>query len=107
MHADQRGPEFRSALGRLISIPERAFSDEVWGRTPLLTRASELDRTFEDLLTPSDVDELVSHRGVRTPFARMAKDGALLDKSEFTSSAGFGAEMPDQLDSSAVLSAFA
>ncbi|WXG71532.1 cupin domain-containing protein [Rhodococcus sovatensis] len=91
----------------MISVDERAFVDDYWGRKPLLSRARDLPGSFEDLMSSASVDELVSHRGVRTPFARMAKDGSLLDKSEFTSSGGFGAEMADQLDSAAVLSAFA
>lgn len=107
VHPDQRGPENRSALGRLVSVDETTFIEEYWGRAPLLSRAGELVQSFDDLMTVEAVDELVSHRGVRTPFARMAKDGALLDRSEFTASGGFGAEMTDQLDSAAVLSAFA
>ncbi|WP_084423965.1 cupin domain-containing protein [Rhodococcoides kyotonense] len=107
MTDDQRGSGNRSALGRLICVHERVFADDYWGRQPLLSRASELPGSFDDLMTPAAVDELVSHRGVRTPFARMAKDGSLLDKSQFTSSGGFGAEMTDQLDSAAILSAFA
>ncbi|RRQ27529.1 cupin [Rhodococcus sp. Eu-32] len=107
MADDQRGSGNRSALGRLISVEERVFADDYWGRQPLLSRAFELAGSFDDLMTPAAVDELVSHRGVRTPFARMAKDGSLLDRSQFTSSGGFGAEMTDQLDSAAILSAFA
>nr|WP_236078120.1 cupin domain-containing protein [Rhodococcus sp. P1Y] len=91
----------------MVSVDERTFIEEYWGRAPLLSRAGELVQSFDDLMTVEAVDELVSHRGVRTPFARMAKDGALLDRSEFTASGGFGAEMTDQLDSAAVLSAFA
>lgn len=106
-HIDQRGPEFRSALGRLVSTDERTFADSYWGREPLLSRAEDLPGSFDDLMSIESVDELVSHRGVRTPFVRMAKNGALLDKSEFTASGGFGAEMTDQLDSAAVLAAFA
>nr|WP_261393004.1 cupin domain-containing protein [Rhodococcus sp. BP22] len=91
----------------MIAVDGGRFADEYWGKKPLLSRASDLAASFEDLMTPSAVDELISRRGVRTPFARMAKDGSLLDKSQFTSSGGFGAEMPDQLDSAAILSAFA
>nr|WP_245819669.1 cupin domain-containing protein [Rhodococcus yunnanensis] len=90
-----------------MAVDERTFADRYWGRAPLLSRADELPGTFDDLMTAASVDELVSHRGVRTPFARMAKDGSLLDRSTFTDSGGFGAEMTDQLDSAAVLSAFA
>ncbi|MCZ4080107.1 cupin-like domain-containing protein [Rhodococcus sp. H36-A4] len=91
----------------MISVDGRTFADEYWGKKPLLSRASDLTASFDDLMTPSAADELISRRGVRTPFARMAKDGSLLDQSQFTSSGGFGAEMPDQLDSAAILSAFA
>ncbi|MGA9872956.1 MAG: cupin domain-containing protein [Rhodococcus sp. (in: high G+C Gram-positive bacteria)] len=91
----------------MISVDDRTFVDTHWGREPLLSRATELPGSFDDLMTPQSVDELVSRRGVRTPFVRMAKDGALLDRSQFTASGGFGAEMTDQLDSESVLSAFA
>ncbi|WP_247596340.1 MULTISPECIES: cupin domain-containing protein [unclassified Rhodococcus (in: high G+C Gram-positive bacteria)] len=91
----------------MISVDGRTFADEYWGKKPLLSRASDLTASFDDLMTPSAADGLISRRGVRTPFARMAKDGSLLDESQFTSSGGFGAEMPDQLDSAAILSAFA
>lgn len=103
----ERGSDFRSALARLVSVDEHTFVDDYWGRQPLLSRAGDLPGAFDDLMTVAAVDELIARRGVRTPFARMAKDGSLLDKSRFTSSGGFGAEMPDQLDSAAVLAAFA
>ncbi len=103
----ERGSDFRSALARLISVDDHSFVDEYWGLQPLLSRASDLPGAFDDLMTAAAVDELIARRGVRTPFVRMAKNGSLLDKSRFTSSGGFGAEMPDQLDSAEVLSAFA
>ena len=72
-----------------------------------MTRAADLPGSFDDLLTADAVDELISERGVRTPFVRMAKDGTLTDRSRYTGSGGFGAEVTDQLDSAGVLAAFA
>ena len=103
----ERGSDYRSALARLVSVDDHTFADDHWGRRPLLSRASDLPGPFDDLMTTAAVDELIARRGVRTPFARMAKDGALLDKAQFTASGGFGAEMPDQLDSASILTAFA
>ncbi|OZC70849.1 cupin [Rhodococcus sp. 06-462-5] len=103
----ERGPGNRSALRRLTGIDLGTFADRFWGVAPKLTRSADLSGSFDDLMTVDAVDELISERGVRTPFVRMAKDGRLLDKSQFTSSGGFGAEVTDQVDSAAVLAAFA
>ncbi|KAA0926327.1 MULTISPECIES: cupin domain-containing protein [unclassified Rhodococcus (in: high G+C Gram-positive bacteria)] len=103
----ERGSDNRSALRRLTGTDFRTFADRFWGTAPKLTRSAELSDSFDDLMTLDAVDELISERGVRTPFVRMAKDGRLLDKSQFTSSGGFGAEITDQVDSAAVLAAFA
>ncbi|WP_080734370.1 cupin domain-containing protein [Rhodococcoides fascians] len=103
----ERGSDHRSALRRLTGIDLGTFSDRFWGVAPKLTRSVDLSDSFDDLMTLDAVDELISERGVRTPFVRMAKDGRLLDKSQFTSSGGFGAEVTDQVDSAAVLAAFA
>ena len=43
------------------------------------------------------VDELVSRRGLRTPFLRVAKDGKVVDAARFTRGGGAGAEIADQL----------
>lgn len=83
------------------------FGAHYWGSAPKLSRSAGLPSSFDDLMTADAVDELLSERGVRTPFVRMAKDGRLVDKSAFTASGGFGAEVTDQLDSAAVLAAFA
>ena len=103
----ERGPGNRSALRRLTGIDLGTFADRFWGVAPKLTRSADLSDSFDDLMTLDAVDELISERGVRTPFVRMAKDGRLLDKSQFTASGGFGAEVTDQVDSAAVLAAFA
>lgn len=84
-----------------------AFARDHWDRRPLLSRSAALPRDFTDLLTPRDVDELIAERGVRTPFLRMARDGALLGRDCYAGPAGFGAEMPDQVDSAKVLTQLA
>jgi hypothetical protein len=53
------------------------------------------------------VDELLSRRGLRTPFLRIAKDGDVVDPKRFTGSGGAGAEIADQVSSDAVLRLFA
>ncbi|MBD0323576.1 MAG: cupin-like domain-containing protein, partial [Aldersonia sp.] len=94
-------------LDRVVAIEPERFAREFWGRAPLLSRAAGLPRDFTDLLSIDAVDELVSARGVRTPFLRMAREGEVLDRGCFTRSGGFGAEMPDQVDSAGVLAEFA
>ena len=94
-------------LNRCIGTDAGLFATQHWGRRPLLSRADSLPRDFSDLLSPSAVDELISRRGVRTPFLRMAKTGDVLARDCYTGPAGFGAEMPDQVDSAKVLAEFA
>jgi len=80
---------------RLIDIGREKFASEIWGRAPLLTRSAG---TFTDLFSVEAVDELISRRGLRTPFLRVAKDGTTLPDSSFTSPGGVGATISDQLD---------
>src|SRR5206468_3944252 len=82
--ADHIGGAGDSALGRCIACAAGVFAQRHWGRAPLLTRGTELPRGFADLLSASAVDELVSQRGLRTPFLRMAKDGTVLPAARFT-----------------------
>lgn len=108
----------RAALTRCIAVAPTVFAAEYWGRKPLLSRASELGGAgevggcefggdFSDLFSLAAVDELVANRALRTPFVRMANEGSLLAPSRYTSGSGFGAEVPDQLDSDRVLAEFA
>ncbi|KQY06660.1 cupin [Mycobacterium sp. Root135] len=94
-------------LNRCIGTDPQTFAREHWGRLPLLTRAADLPRDFDDLLSTTDVDELLAERGVRAPFIRVAKEGGLVARDAYLGSAGFGAEMPDQVDSAKVLAQFA
>lgn len=82
------------------------FADRYWSRAPLLTPAP--DRTaFTDLFSVESVDELVSVRGLRTPFLRMAKNGAVLPPTSYTRSGGSGASIADQVADDKVLAQFA
>lgn len=89
---------------RLIDIGRERFAREVWGRAPLLTRKPE---GFADLFSAEAVDELISRRGLRTPFLRVAKDGSTFPDSSFTAPAGVGASIGDQLDDTALWRRFA
>lgn len=94
-------------LTRCIGVDPATFERDHWGRRPLLSTADTLPRDFGDLLSAGAVDELISERGVRAPFIRMAKEGALVGRDCYVGPAGFGAEMPDQVDSAKVLAQFA
>ncbi|MBJ7337025.1 cupin domain-containing protein [Mycolicibacterium sp.] len=94
-------------LSRCIGTDPQTFAREHWGRLPLLSRADALPRDFDDLLSARTVDELLAERGVRAPFIRVAKEGDVLARESFLGAAGFGAEMPDQVDSAKVLGQFA
>ncbi|MBB1047832.1 cupin domain-containing protein [Dietzia cercidiphylli] len=95
------------ALHRCVACGSDEFAARVWGQRPLLTRAAELPRDYSDLLSPAMVDEIIAERGVRTPFVRMAREGTLVDRACFTRSAGFGAQIADQLDPDGVLTQYA
>ena len=103
----ERGSGNRPALSRCISIDAHEFAADYWGRGPLLSRADSLESDFSDLFSSEAVDELVSERGLRTPFMRMAVEGQVLAKDRFTASGGFGAEISDQVSSDKVLAEFA
>lgn len=95
-----------NALARLVgSVPE--FGDEVWGRRPLLVSGASGTDGWPDLLTLDGVDELLSVRGLRTPFLRVAKDGQTLAEREFTRGGGVGAGIADQVADDEVFRRFA
>lgn len=89
---------------RLTRLSREEFARDVWARTAALTRDAS---DFSDVFSPSAVDELISRRGLRTPFLRVAKDGSTLPSSSFTAPAGVGATVADQLDDTALWRAFA
>jgi lysine-specific demethylase/histidyl-hydroxylase NO66 len=94
-----------AALTRCVAGSIQSFAENNWGQAPLLSRAEELGSDFSDLLTPAAVDELVSERGLRTPFLRMAKDGAVQTAASYTRSGGAGAGITDQAADDKVLAA--
>ena len=94
-------------LSRCIATDAGSFATQHWGRRPLLSRSSSLPRDFDDLLSTEAVDQLIAERGVRAPFIRMANNGDLLARDCYLGPAGFGAEMPDQVDSAKVLTQLA
>ena len=95
------------ALRRLVATDVETFATRHWGRTPLLSRAADLPAGFADLFSEEAVDELVSVRGLRTPFLRVAKDGATLREGAFTRGGGIGAGITDQVSDDALLGLFA
>ena len=93
-------------LHRLNGLDDREFAERHWGRAPMLRRGTAAG-AFRDVLDLDGVDELLSRRGMRTPFLRLAKDGAVVDSRSFTGSAGAGAEIGDQVRDDAVAALFA
>ncbi|MFI5495640.1 cupin domain-containing protein [Actinoplanes sp. NPDC051859] len=98
-----------SALARITAVDPAKFAEAYWGRQPLVTRADELAGAdgFRDLLSPEAVDELLSERGLRTPFLRVADQGKVLPAASFTGSGGAGAEIGDQVTDDKVLRLYA
>jgi hypothetical protein len=107
LHGGRRGTAGCPALRRCVGIEPDIFAERHWGRRPLLSPAAHLPTTFDDLLTLHSVDELLSSRGLRTPFLRVARDGTVVSSAEFTGSGGVGAQVADQVIDDRVLRLFA
>lgn len=71
-----------SALARCVG-PEDEFFQSYWGTKPLLRRGLSTT-AYADLLTLTDVDELVTSAGLRTPAFRLVKGGVPLASSTYT-----------------------
>ena len=69
------------------------FGDRHWGRAPLLVRAAD-PQGFRDLLDLDGVDELLSRRGLRTPFLRLAKTAPSSTRRRSPASAGSARRSP-------------
>ncbi|KAB7745256.1 cupin [Nostocoides sp. F2B08] len=88
-------PHTAAALPRLLGdVSVAEFAEAHWGRRPLRATAGPVG----DLFSGDAVDELVSVRGLRAPFLRVAKDGRTFGDREFTSGGGVGATVADQLN---------
>ncbi|MEU4567819.1 cupin domain-containing protein [Micromonospora sp. NPDC023956] len=98
-----------AALARCVAVEPAKFAAAHWGRTPLLSRADELPNPagFTDLFSPADADELLSRRGLRTPFLRVARDGQLVPVARWTGGGGAGAEIGDQVLDERILEQYA
>ena len=92
----------RPALARLVETDVDNFARDHWARAPLLSRAVD-PGGFADLFSADAVDELIAERALRTPFVRMAQDGAVLAPKLFTAPGGLGAEIADQVSADRVL----
>jgi hypothetical protein len=99
--------EATSSLDRLCSAAPGVFTHEVWARRAWLSLAADLPGCPSDLFSRAAADELLSRRGLRTPFVRMARDGVVIPASRFTGSGGAGATIGDQVHDDDVLGLFA
>jgi len=106
------GSTSRPALRRCLRVDPAEFAATFWSRAPLLSTREQLDRqagggdAFADLFSLAAVDELLSQRGLRTPFIRVAKDGAVVPTGRYTRSGGTGAQVADQVADDRVLDLF-
>ena len=96
-----------SALDRLVAVGRDQFAAEYWGQEPLLSPAADLPGGFFELFDANAIDELVSQRGLRTPFLRVAKDGVTLGDKAFTAPGGVGAGIGDQVSDDRLVRLFA
>jgi hypothetical protein len=83
------------------------FASAYWGSRALLSHAPDLPAPYDDLFSLTAADELLSRRGLRTPFLRIAKNGAVVGDSQFTGSGGAGADIGDQVRDDKVAALFA
>ena len=104
MPGDQPG---HSVLSRLVAVEPAEFARDYWGRKALLSPADQLPSPYTDLLDADAIDELVSERGLRTPFLRVAKGGSTLSESAFTAPGGVGAGVADQVSDDKLVRLFA
>ena len=96
-----------SVLARLVGLDRDQFAGQYWGQEPLLSPAADLPGGFTELLDANAIDELVSKRGLRTPFLRLARDGTTLADKAFTASGGVGAGIADQVSDDRLVRLFA
>ncbi|MDX6281108.1 MAG: bifunctional lysine-specific demethylase and histidyl-hydroxylase [Kribbellaceae bacterium] len=98
-------PEGRPALRRCVGgeLDLDEFGRSYWGARALLSHGGD----YGDLFSLQAADELLSRRGLRTPFLRVAKNGTVVGDSQFTGPAGVGAEIGDQIRDDKVAALFA
>jgi bifunctional lysine-specific demethylase and histidyl-hydroxylase NO66 len=96
-----------SILARLVAVDRGQFASRYWGQEPLLSPAADLPGGITELLDANAIDELVSMRGLRTPFLRVAKNGTTLADKAFTAPGGVGAGIADQVSDDRLTQLFA
>ena len=96
-----------SVLAQLIAVDWDRFADRYWGQQPLLSPAADLPGGLTQLLSADSIDELVSQRGLRTPFLRVARNGTTLADRVFTAPGGVGAGISDQVSDDRLVRLFA
>jgi hypothetical protein len=101
----------RPALRRCVAVDSEAFAGSYWGRAALHCRAGDFAAAgarpgFADLFGIQDADELLSRRGLRTPFLRVARDGEVLPARWYVGGGGAGAEVGDQVRDDRILALF-
>lgn len=82
------GSHRTSALERCVGDAD-GFAHDHWGRAPLLRSGG---RPFDDLLSLSDVDHLLTETSLRLPAFRLVKDGETLPTSGYTKSGRTGSQ---------------
>ena len=100
-------PDERPALRRCVAGDLDEFARSYWGARALLSHSPDLPAPYDDLFSLEAADELLSRRGLRTPFLRIAKNGAVVGDGQFTGSGGVGAEIADQVRDDKVAALFA
>ena len=98
------GPPGSGATARDDVVPLRR---PVLGHCAAADRGDELRQGFGDLFSLEAADEILSTRGLRTPFIRVAKDGAIIDTARFTGPGGVGATVGDQVVDDRIMELFA
>src|SRR5215211_3994255 len=94
-------------LSQLVAVDRDQFASQYWGQEPLLSPAADLPGGITELLDANAIDELVSKRGLRTPFLRVAKNGTTLADKAFTTAGGVGAGIADQVSDDRLTQLFA
>jgi len=100
-------PDERPALRRCVAGDLDEFARSYWGARALLSHGPDLPAPYDDLFSLEAADELLSRRGLRTPFLRIAKNGEVVGDGQFTGSGGVGAEIADQVRDDMVAALFA
>jgi lysine-specific demethylase/histidyl-hydroxylase NO66 len=103
--AGARAASGNGALARLVGSDTDTFGARNWGTTALLRTGADTG-AFRDLLDLDGVDELLSRRGLRTPFLRLARNGSVVGSGDFTGPGGVGAEIGDQVRDDKVAALF-